>query len=54
MILVMQLINFAVIFIHSGVDADHPKFGGRVTKGDSILKTPPGDSLGHGTHVAGK
>ena len=44
-----------LLWICSGVDADHPKFGGRVTRGADFANPPAlGDPNGHGTGVAGK
>ncbi|KAI5951031.1 hypothetical protein KGF54_004105 [Candida jiufengensis] len=39
--------------IDSGVEVNHPEFGGRASLGHDFTNEGSGDSNGHGTHVAG-
>lgn len=39
--------------IDSGINIDHPEFGGRAIEGADFTGEGPGDNNGHGTHVAG-
>lgn len=44
-----------IYFVDTGIDLDHPDFGGRIGKSVSIRSSgkTPNDCYGHGTHVAG-
>ncbi|MGH8791449.1 MAG: S8 family peptidase [Stackebrandtia sp.] len=39
--------------LDTGIDADHPEFGGRATHGVDTTGEGAGDGHGHGTHVSG-
>ncbi|KAF3482054.1 alkaline serine protease [Arthroderma uncinatum] len=39
--------------VDSGIDIDHPEFGGRVRWGINLVDTTDADCYGHGTHTAG-
>ncbi|MGH8793124.1 MAG: S8 family peptidase, partial [Stackebrandtia sp.] len=39
--------------LDTGIDVEHPDFGGRATAGHDSTGEGPGDGHGHGTHVSG-
>ena len=43
-----------VVLSHSGIQVDHPDFGGRAIWGADFVDGTRQDLNGHGTHVAGE